>query len=246
MSDDAGVELKPGTIQHIHDRETEHQERVSKKISDYGIVSRFAKIPGIHGVLNRLARHDVATDLRIERLREKAKNAFIDHLTEIPNRRGFNETYKLEVERAIREGHPLSLMFLDIDGFKDINDSKGHHAGDKVLRTVAKILKHSLRRIDLPARLENEEDAESENNFIGGLARMGGDEFILLLPGTTPEGAQNLWERIKPQLMEHDIKMSAGAALVNIQDPRQSLIDADQAMYTSKKDGDGNLRIWTN
>ena len=75
---------------------------------------------------------------------------------------------------------------------------------------------------------------------------MGGDEFILLLPGTTPDEAQNLWGRIKPQLMEYGIKMSAGAALVNPHEPRQSLIDADQAMYASKKDGNGNLNIWTN
>jgi diguanylate cyclase len=170
----------------------------------------------------------------------------MDHLTEIPNRRGFNETYKLEVERAMREGHPLTLVFMDIDNFKEINDNKGHHAGDKVLTTVAKILKHSLRRIDVPVRLGSEEDTENEDSFIGGLARMGGDEFILLLPGTTPDEAQNLWGRIKPQLMEYGIKMSAGAALVNPHEPRQSLIDADQAMYASKKDGNGNLNIWTN
>ena len=142
------------------------QQRVEEKIGALeSIIHRIGRRES-----NILARNDVAKDLRIEKLRVKAKNAFMDHLTEIPNRRGFNETYKLEVERAMREGHPLTLVFMDIDNFKEINDNKGHHAGDKVLTTVAKILKHSLRRIDVPVRLGSEEDTENEDSFIGGLA----------------------------------------------------------------------------
>ena len=245
MNPDTGTGLKPDTIQHIKDRKIEHQEKVSKQISEYGIVSRFAKIPGIHNALNRLARHDVAKDVRIENLREKAKNAFIDPLTGLPNRRGFFTAYRLEIERAKRERHPLTLVAMDIDGFKEINDTKGHAEGDKMLRAIAKILRGNIREIDSPARLEDKEENEHNNGdeLLGVPARMGGDEFVLLLPGTTPEEAQKLWERIRPKLAEQGIKVSAGAAKVDLKNGTQSLVDADLAMYASKSIGNGSMQI---
>jgi diguanylate cyclase (GGDEF)-like protein len=158
MSDVTGAELKPDTIQHIHDRKIEHQGKVDQKIKGYGIVSRFAKIPGIHGALNRIARHDVAKDLRIEKLR---KNAHIDYLTGLLTKSLFNTTLNQEIASVERDRRmfPLELTEIDIDDFGVFNKQYGNPTGDEVLRTVGETINGTLRASDLAFRLGGEEIA---------------------------------------------------------------------------------------
>ncbi len=102
----------------------------------------------------------------LEREREQQRlwrMAHFDSLTELPNRRGFNQQLEERIHAAGESGNRLALLFLDLDHFKDINDTLGHHAGDMVLRQIACALKTVLRPADI-------------------MARLGGDEFVILLP----------------------------------------------------------------
>jgi diguanylate cyclase (GGDEF)-like protein len=158
MSYLTGVELKPDTIQHIHGREIEHQGKVDQKIKGYGIVSRFAKIPGIHGALNRIARHDVAKDLRIERLR---KNKHVDYLTGLQTKSFFNTTLNQEIASVERDRRtfPLELTEIDIDDFGTFNKQYGNPTGDEVLRMVGTTINGTLRASDSAFRIGGEEIA---------------------------------------------------------------------------------------
>ena len=102
--------------------------------------------------------------------------ARVDMLTELPNRRAFGEALSTEIARARRFGSPLSLVVADLDGFKQINDAHGHPAGDACLRSVAEVLRASLRRYD-------------------ACFRWGGDEFVLLLPETEAAAAEIVCRR---------------------------------------------------
>lgn len=121
-----------------------------------------------------------------EALDELHHAANTDPLTLIANRRHFFEYAGVELARAQRYGHPLTLMMLDIDYFKQINDNHGHHAGDQVLKFFAGFYRNNLRKIDF-------------------IARFGGEEFVVILPETGISEALLLAERLRRQLAEEPI-----------------------------------------
>jgi diguanylate cyclase (GGDEF)-like protein len=116
--------------------------------------------------------------VRTQRLRQLST---VDRLTGLLNRGYFDERIDEEASRARRYGRPLSIAVLDLDRFKDFNDSFGHAAGDEALRTLAGALKASVRRSDI-------------------IARYGGEEFVILLPETTPEEALEKLEAIRERI----------------------------------------------
>lgn len=109
-----------------------------------------------------------------------------DSLTGVSNRRHFIETAEREVERVQRYHRPLSMLMLDIDHFKRVNDTYGHHVGDEALKVFTAICQRTLRRNDL-------------------LGRMGGEEFAILLPETDAAGARRLAERIRHLVMHASV-----------------------------------------
>lgn len=117
-----------------------------------------------------------------------------DGLTEIPNRRSFDQLLSLEIGRSARSSQPLSIAMLDIDYFKQFNDYYGHAHGDEVLKTVARVITHALRR---PADL---------------VARYGGEEFVIILPDTDPEGASKVMHSIQEAITGLGI-MHAGSKI---------------------------------
>jgi len=142
-----------------------------------------------------------------------------DTLTALPNRRAFEERLPIELARASRHQRPLSLCLLDLDGFKRVNDLLGHPAGDRVLRSVAKIL---------------DEARVSDDCF-----RIGGDEFALLLPETEMDEAQVAAERIavqvaSAQLGEGGIAVSFGIASGMDLDGSALLEAADRELLAAK------------
>ncbi|MDO8963164.1 MAG: diguanylate cyclase, partial [Coriobacteriia bacterium] len=135
---------------------------------------------------------------RLERSAEElAESATLDSLTSLWNRRVFSERLSEEVARHVRYGTPVSLLMLDLDGFKEINDRQGHVAGDAVLATVAEILRSSLRTTDLPARY-------------------GGDEFAVILPGVKKTDAFAVAEKLRAAIADArvDLARNGDSALV--------------------------------
>jgi diguanylate cyclase (GGDEF)-like protein len=144
-----------------------------------------------------------------------------DPLTGVANFRWFEEEAQREMYSSRRYGGPLSLIYLDLDDFKKVNDDRGHAAGDEVLRSVASALRASLRPTDL-------------------VARIGGDEFVVLLPHTDREGAEKAIERARHELTTHGAAGGIGFSVGIIQlDQVVGSIDdlvgkADELMYTAK------------
>lgn len=156
-----------------------------------------------------------------------------DPLTGVYNRAALTETLMRDVELAQRHKNPLSIIVLDIDNFKNINDTYGHFAGDCLLKGLVDCARHSIRRCDM-------------------LFRFGGEEFVVLLNNTDEKGALRLAERIRRNVEKEDyicngrvihMTLSAGIAELQQQDVELRLFErADQALYRAKSDGRNCVR----
>lgn len=147
-----------------------------------------------------------------ERLRRQAET---DSLTGLANRRGFLSAARVTMGRATRGGAKVSLAMIDLDGFKAINDGKGHQAGDAVLRSLAAWWSVRIRRDDL-------------------LTRIGGDEFVLMLPGMGAAAATDLVQRLGGH---HICRWSAGVVEWDCEESLESLLArADRSLYAAKGD----------
>jgi two-component system, cell cycle response regulator len=156
-------------------------------------------------------------------LADITRMALSDPLTGLANRRSFEESYAREVDRSRRSAAPLSVVMVDIDHFKRVNDDHGHEMGDLVLVHVGERLPKAARPMDICARL-------------------GGEEFVVLLPGCTPVEALHVAERLRAAIAADaplPITASAGVATlgVHLDDPAQLLPAADEALYAAKAAG---------
>jgi diguanylate cyclase (GGDEF)-like protein len=158
-----------------------------------------------------------------------------DPLTGASNKRSFDETVSIEVDRARRYAHPLSLAFLDADNFKAVNDRFGHDSGDELLCMVVRVLRSNLREFD-------------------AVARLGGDEFAVLLPETGSEPAGEIFSRVRGDLetamRQHGWPVTFSIGLVTFNGPettRENLLRrADSLMYEIKRNGKAAVRhaVW--
>jgi diguanylate cyclase (GGDEF)-like protein len=180
------------------------------------------------------APHEISNSLLLAghagRVVEQAirrREAVRDPLTGLYNRRHFHERIEAEIGRAARDNTSLALLLCDLDGFKQVNDTSGHAAGDEVLKLAASSVASTTRGTDL--------------HF-----RWGGDEFVVVLSNTAGDGylraARRMRERIRQGARERklDVDMSIGVALYpdHATDPEELLRIADLAMYVAKKSGD--------
>ncbi len=160
-----------------------------------------------------------------------SEQAMTDALTGLSNNRRFRELLAKEADRAERFGHEMSLIMLDIDDFKQVNDTYGHLQGDKVLRMVARVLQLESRGVDEPARY-------------------GGEEFAVALPETGLEGALDLAERVRVRIESEQVPRAGDAGAVSVTasvgavsmhgsaDGAEALIAAaDAALYEAKRAG---------
>ena len=168
----------------------------------------------------------------INQLRTIERLSMIDQLTNIPNRRSFDEKLQIEWRQAIREQTPISMLMMDIDHFKDLNDTYGHQQGDIVLQKIADVIMPAVKR---------------PGDFA---ARWGGEEFVVLLPNTVLEGAMEVAEQIRKNIEKTVVHCANGSHLkltisigVNSLTPAvKSSIDAfisgaDKALYAAKAAG---------
>jgi diguanylate cyclase (GGDEF)-like protein len=174
-------------------------------------------------------KRDMLKAVVAERTAELTRQASTDSMTGIANRRHFMERGNDEIERARRYHLPLTLLLLDIDHFKQINDRFGHPAGDKLLQVIAQACQSNARNVDLPGRL-------------------GGEEFALLMPETSAIAARLAAERLRraitaipPALsgIPHQVTASFGIAALNSHDTSMDglMSRADAALYRAKNGG---------
>ncbi len=169
----------------------------------------------------------------ILQVRERAdaleKEVLLDELTQVSNRRAYDLRIIDTLRRYHRDGVPFSLIVIDIDHFKRINDSYGHSAGDKCLQEIAKLIKDSFRKTDF-------------------FARYGGEEFIAVLDGSNAKDAQNVAEKIRyriekarfcyhEQIIPVTISVGVTEVMRSDTDAEVCFFRADEALYQAKKDG---------
>ena len=158
-----------------------------------------------------------------------------DDLTHLYNSRYLNQVLRRETKRASRSGRPLSLLFIDLDGFKSVNDTHGHLIGSRALVEAAALIRTSARETDIPARF-------------------GGDEFAVVLPETGGEGAFAVGDRIRERIASHrflendglDVHLTASVGVATLPDVAASAEElvaaADKAMYRIKDSGKNGIQ----
>ena len=162
-----------------------------------------------------------------------AKLANTDHLTQIHNRKSIENILNNEIRRSKRYTHSLSVVILDVDNFKSVNDTLGHNVGDKVLKGLAKLISKHLR----------------ETDYCG---RWGGEEFIIVLTDTSLSNGVKLTEKIREKIYGHDfgdiknVSCSFGIAECDTGDTCDILIqNADTALYEAKNSGKNKVTIYS-
>lgn len=173
-------------------------------------------------------------DLKLRKLnKELARLTVTDKLTGVFNRMKLDESLATETLRAQRTGQPFSVILIDVDLFKQVNDSHGHQVGDQVLIEVAQLLRNGAREIDI-------------------VGRWGGEEFLVCCPHTDSAGAFRLAEKLRQNMQDHRFPVvesktaSFGVSTFKPGDTGKDIIArADSALYLSKNSGRNQVRVWS-
>ena len=163
-------------------------------------------------------------------LKREKELARMDSLTGLLNIRAFTESLESEIRRASRYNYPISIVYIDLDNFKEVNDRHGHSVGNRVLQTVGKIIKDNVRQTDI-------------------IARLGGDEFAILFPETKTELADQIvfkvHSRLNSAMAERKWPVTSSIGLASYtqipESPDHILREADQLMYHAKLRGKNQI-----
>lgn len=205
-----------------------YEEAISKGASDF--VFKPARFEELVLRLRRVLKERKLTNERVHMLEKLKKLSITDGLTKLYNSRHFYNQLRGEIDRSNRYNHPLSLLILDIDHFKDFNDSFGHLEGDKVLVGIGQVIKPLLRKMD-------------------SAYRYGGEEFTVILPETDGNEAQTVAQRIRRAVKKETFTPEGSPEPVSITislgvtqySPKEEISEfiqrADKALYGSKEEG---------
>jgi diguanylate cyclase (GGDEF)-like protein len=256
----AGWVAQEGQVMLVRDIETDPRMKLQLRDPQYKTKS-FISLPlkadnqvlGVINVTDKLADMEVFTDDDLRylsllahqtvtqianiRLCEKLSSlAVTDALTGVFNHRFFQEGLNVEILRAARYKHSLSLIIFDIDGFKNYNDRYGHLEGDRVLKNVAQEIRKNVRQVDI-------------------ICRYGGDEFVVILPSTHTKGAKFVAEKVRNSVSTLDllnvenhkvirVTLSGGVAEFKEGMSKEQLINlADRALYSAKSEGKNKICV---
>ncbi|WP_294966534.1 transporter substrate-binding domain-containing protein [Sulfurimonas sp.] len=199
---------------------TKNRETIYFNVSIESIIKNAIKIG------YRAISEDITDKKRIEKL------SITDQLTQLNNRMKLDEAFKVEIERSKRYKHPFSIILIDIDNFKLVNDTYGHDIGDKTLIDIAGILKQSVRNTDM-------------------VGRWGGEEFLVLAPETDLEYAMKLANKIRKNIEYHEFKQvgnttaSFGVSTFREDDTQETLVKkVDIALYKAKENGRNRVEFF--
>tara|TARA_R110002074_G_scaffold170005_2_gene331894 strand:- start:28927 stop:30906 length:1980 start_codon:yes stop_codon:yes gene_type:complete len=212
------------------------QGEIHNKFYNDGVHWQNTRISPVKNPLGKVSHYVILQEditQKRKQLDQLEHMALHDALTDLPNRTLFNDRLKQAILSARRKKEPLAVMLLDLNNFKEINDSMGHGAGDQILKEIAKRLQGIMRGGDT-------------------VARMGGDEFLILLPMANPQKQNHFINRINTileapfilQQQSFEIRASVGVALFpdDGEEPEELLKRADVAMYAAKKSAETHKR----
>ena len=207
-------------VDTIRQRMSAHHEQEQQLLKE-----REAQVQALR---SRLKAMEAETQTLRTQVHEERRQAFTDALTGLPNRFAYEERLEQEFARWQRYGSPLSLVIVDVDHFKRINDNYGHQAGDKALRIIAQELAEALRKTD----------------FIG---RYGGEEIVILMPETPVDSAMVAAEKLRKRIegcgfhfRDQRVTITISCGLSEFRkgdDPDSAFERADEALYRAKKEG---------
>ena len=212
-------------------------------------ITKPINIPLLGHRVRYMLRASHTTQCLVESERRLHRMAYFDSLTELPNRQFFKEHLQHMIALAQRQELKLGVLFLDLDGFKRINDTLGHHLGDLVLQATGERLRNSIRASDALTRTGTAQDSLS-------IARLGGDEFTVLLSTIERnEDAATVAERVRLNLAQplifgdHELYTSTSIGIAIYPDDGETaeelLKNADLAMYYAKRGGGNMYRYFT-
>ncbi|MEQ6886324.1 diguanylate cyclase [Salicola sp. Rm-C-2C1-2] len=217
-----------GGLQHAV---REHVERLNATLKEYRETEADREQTlraQVEDLQEKVAAMEAESHEAQKELKKEREKAATDMLTQLPNREALEERLDEEYRRWHRYREPTSLAIIDIDWFKDINDTYGHLAGDKVLQLLARAVRENLRETDY-------------------IARYGGEEFIVLLPSTPPDTAVEVLEKLRERIrslpfhFRHErveVTFSGGVTgFMEVDGPHELLDLADRALYRAKENG---------
>jgi diguanylate cyclase (GGDEF)-like protein len=218
----ADPQLRPIPVIMVSARELDDDVVLGLDAGAHDYVTKPFNLQIVMARVRSAARAKADHDLIAELNQRLATVAGEDGLTGLKNRRAFEEALVASHAFAIRQRMPLSLLMLDVDHFKQYNDTYGHMAGDEVLHTIGQLLRRGTRAHDV-------------------VARYGGEEFILVLPATDADSSVILGERLRSTIASHDWPLKCVTASLGIStliDSKTDTLDlvrkADKALYHSK------------
>jgi len=229
----AQLRLSDTVAERVLSKILEHRERLTRALGrDPGL--RVSAADYLHNVEQRLTNPMIIERSQFE---ETERSAVTDPLTGLYNRRFFASTFEREVRRGRRYGMTLSLIMLDLDGFKEVNDEYGHLFGDLVLRRVAKLVRRAIRESDTPCRY-------------------GGEEFAVILPETDRLGAYAVAERVRRRVVRsfaerttggRGVAMTVSGGIASFPEDGEVLEDlvhrADESLYRAKALGKDRIAL---